>query len=209
MNIIRKPFRYSYSSVIYYLIGITVLVNLAQRLFPQISYYLAMYPPLVIYKGWVWQFITYMFAHDPRGFSHILFNMLGLFIFGIQVERRMGSKEFVLYYLVTGALAGVISFAVYYLTGISPFLLGASGALFAVELAFAAFFPDAIIYIWGIIPLRAPVMVLGFTALELFFSVTGTQRGVAHLTHLSGFAMGWLYLLIRFGINPWRAFRGR
>lgn len=208
MSILRRPFRYSYNGAVFYLIGITVLVYLAQRLFEPVTYYLAMNPRQVI-RGGVWQFVTYIFVHDPWGFSHILFNMLGLFIFGVQVERRMGSREFVFYYLVTGALAGVVSFVVYYLTGISPFLMGASGALFAVELAFAAFFPDAIIYIWGIIPLRAPVMVLGYTALELFFSVTGMRSGVAHLTHLSGFAAGWLYFLIRFGINPWRAFRGR
>jgi membrane associated rhomboid family serine protease len=206
---LRKPFRYSFNSVVFYVIGITVLVNLTQRLFQPVTFLLAMNPNLVIKKGWIWQLFTYLFVHDPRGFSHILFNMLGLFIFGLQVERRMGSKEFILYYFVTGTLAGLISFAVYVFAGVAPFLMGASGALFAVELAFAAFYPDALIYIWGIIPLRAPVMVLGYTALELFFSFTGMQRGVAHFTHLSGFAVGWLYFLVRFGINPWRAFRGR
>ena len=208
MNILRKPFRYSYSSVVFYLIGITVLVYLAQRLHPVVTAYFSMNPWYVLH-GYIWQFVTYMFVHDPRGITHILFNMLGLFIFGLQVERRMGSREFVLYYLITGTLAGVISFIVYYLSGISPFLMGASGALYAVQLAFAVFFPDAIIYIWGIIPLRAPVMVLGFTGLSLFFSLTGMQSGVAHLTHLSGFIVGWLYFVIRFRINPWRAFRGR
>jgi membrane associated rhomboid family serine protease len=208
MNLLRKPFRYSNSSVVFYLIGINVLVYLAQRLFPHVTYYLSMIPGLVL-EGWVWQFVTYMFVHSPQGFSHILFNMLGLFIFGVQVERQMGSKEFVLYYLLTGALAGVISFVWYYVTRTPAILMGASGALYAVQLAFAVFFPNAIIYIWGIIPLRAPVMVLGFTALSLFFSFTGMQGNVAHLTHLSGFAVGWLYFLVRFGINPWRAFRGR
>ena len=208
MKILRKPLRYNYNSVVYYIIGITVLVYLAQRLYPTITFLLSMNPRQVMHGG-IWQFVTYMFVHDPRGFSHILFNMLGLFIFGLQVERRMGSSEFVLFYLVTGTLAGVISFVVYYFSGISPFLMGASGALFAVQLAFAAFFTDAIIYIWGIIPLRAPVMVLGFTGLSLFFSLTGMQSGVAHLTHLSGFVVGWIYLVIRFGLNPWRAFRGR
>ena len=194
--------------MVYYLIGVNVLVFLAQRLFPMTTYYLAMIPDAVLH-GWVWQVATYMFVHAPRNFTHILFNMLGLFIFGIQVERRMGSKEFLLYYFVTGTLAGVISFAVYYFTNTPAILLGASGAVFAVELAFAVFFPDAIIYIWGIIPIRAPILVLGYTALELFFSVTGMQSGVAHLTHLSGFAVGWMYFLIRFRINPWRTFRGR
>jgi len=215
MNIIRKPFRYNYTSVVFYLIGINVLVYFAQHIFWNIgpynislTDYLAMRPGLVL-RGWVWQLVSYMFVHAPRSWTHILFNMLGLFIFGVQVERRMGSREFLLYYFITGTLAGVISFAAYYITDTPAILLGASGAVFAVELAFATFFPDAIIYIWGIIPLRAPVMVLGFTALELFFSVSGMQSNVAHLTHLSGFAVGWLYFLVRFRTNPWRAFRGR
>jgi membrane associated rhomboid family serine protease len=117
----------------------------------------------------------------------------------------MGSREFLLYYLLTGALAGIFSFVIYYITGKSNVaLIGASGALFAVLLAYAVFFPDSIIYIWGILPLRAPVMVLVYTVLELIFSVSRHASGVAHLTHLAGFGCGWLYFLIRFGINPWR-----
>ena len=159
--------------------------------------------PAAVTHGWVWTFVTYMFIHG--GFSHILFNMFGLFIFGTHVERQMGSREFLLYYIVTGTLAGVFSFFVYYATGnYMVALMGASGALFAVELAYAVFFPDSILYIWGIIPLRAPVMVLGFTALELIFSLTARNSSVAHFTHLAGFAVGWLYFMVRFGINPWR-----
>ena len=117
----------------------------------------------------------------------------------------MGSKEFLLYYIVTGALAGVFSFAVYYLTGdyLVP-LIGASGALYAVQLAYAVYFPTSVIYIWGILPLRAPVMVLVFTVLSLFFVLTGSGGNVAHLTHLAGFAFGWLYFMLRFGVNPWK-----
>jgi membrane associated rhomboid family serine protease len=66
-----------------------------------------------------------------------------------------------------------------------------------------------VVYIWGILPLRAPVMVLGFTAIELFSSVFGFRSGVAHLTHLAGFAWGWVYFLARFGANPWRSFTRR
>jgi membrane associated rhomboid family serine protease len=208
MNILRRPFRYRFSSVVFYLIGINILIFILSRrmFFPQLTYLLALFPPFVR-AGWIWQFVTYMFAH--AGWQHLLFNMLGLFVFGYQVERRLGSSEFLLYYLLTGTLAGLVSFGFYCFTGANTLLLGASGALFAVELAFATFFPSSIIYIWGIIPLRAPVMVLGYTALQLFFSFTGFQPGVAHLTHLSGFAMGWLYIVLRFGINPWREFRGR
>lgn len=212
MNIIRRPFRYRNDNVVYWLIGINVLVFIMTQFLGWefrgfLTLRLSMIPAMVM-RGWIWTFVSYMFLHG--GFSHILFNMLGLFIFGTQVERQMGSLEFLLFYLMTGILAGVFSFAVYCLTGAyGVILMGASGALFAVELAYAVFFPDSIIYIWGILPLRAPVMVLGFTALELFFSVTGMNSGVAHFTHLAGFGFGWIYFLARFGMNPWRRLTGR
>lgn len=167
-----------------------------------LEYALAMMP-LAVLHGWVWSFVTYMFMHGSV--THILFNMLALFIFGTHVERQMGSREFLLFYFVTGILAGILSFAVYVATkNYFVILVGASGALFAVQLAYAVFFPDSTIYIWGILPVRAPVMVLGFTALEIFFTITGGGGNVAHLTHLAGFAFGWLYFVIRFGISPLR-----
>jgi len=211
-SIIRRPFKYSNNGAVYWLIGINVLIFAAMQLLGQRFSYnmtviMAMIPSLVTQEKWIWTFVTYMFLHGS--FSHILFNMLGLFIFGMHVERQMGSREFLLYYFVTGTLAGVLSFCIYYATGNNVMLMGASGAIFAVELAYAVFFPDSIIYIWGILPLRAPVMVLGFTALELFFSLTGGRGNVAHLTHLAGFAFGWIYFLIRFAMNPWRRLTGR
>lgn len=205
MNSLKRSFRYSYGNATLYIILANVLAFGFQWIFPALRYYMAMIPGAVL-DGWVWQFFTYMFAHGSV--SHILFNMLALFIFGTQVEQTLGTKEFLVYYFVTGILAGVFSFGVYVLSGsYNIVLLGASGAVFAVELAYAALFPRAVLYIWGILPLRAPVMVLGFTALELVFSITGLQNGVAHLTHLAGFGFGWLYFLIRFGKNPWRMFR--
>jgi len=210
MNIIRRPFRYSYNNVVFVLIGLNVLVYVAMFLFNDLNLIprLSMIPLVVIRRGWIWQFVTYMFVHDPRSISHLLFNMLALFIFGRQVEWKMGSREFLLYYLATGALAGIFSFAVYVFTGLVwVSLMGASGAVFAVQLAFAAFFPRSVVYLWGILPLKAPVMVLGFTALEVFFLMTGRGGNVAHTTHLAGFAFGWIYFMIRFGLNPWREMR--
>jgi membrane associated rhomboid family serine protease len=215
MQFFRKPFRYRVHNVVFILIGINVLVFIAElgsaRLFgggyiPLVEYFLSMNPGLVK-MGWVWQFVTYMFVHG--GWSHLLFNMLALFMFGLPVERRMGSSEFLLYYFVTGIAAGLFSFAVYLLTGQSPFLMGASGALFAVQLAYACFFPQAVILIFGLVPLRAPIAVLLFTGIELVSAGLGGGGNVAHLTHLAGFGAGWLYFLVRFGVNPWRAMRGR
>ena len=215
MNILRRPFRYRNDNVVFVLIGITFLIYMAQMLLrnipiinlPIISVF-SMNPVLVMRLGWVWQFVTYMFIHSPQNMGHILFNMFALFIFGRQVEWKMGSREFLLYYILTGTLAGIFSFFVYLLTGqVWVSLMGASGAIFAVQLAYAAFFPDSIVYLWGILPLRAPIMVLGFTSLELVFMFTRAGGNVAHTTHLAGFAFGWLYFTIRFGVNPWRAMR--
>lgn len=208
MNVIRRPFRYSYGNAVLVLIGINLLVFLAQSAFPGATSYLALNPIAVIQGGAFWQLLTYMFAHGS--FSHLFWNMLALFLFGTQVERHVGTKEFVLYYLVTGVLAGAFSFLVYVVTGADyVYLLGASGALFAVQLAYATFFPTSVIYIWGILPLRAPTMVLVFTGIELFSSVFGFRSGVAHLTHLAGFGFAWLYFLVRFGANPWNSLVGR
>jgi membrane associated rhomboid family serine protease len=204
MSIIRRPFRYHFSNITAILIGVNILVFLAQRFlsYNTITSLLAL-NILNVMNGDVWQFFTYMFAHGD--FNHLLFNMLALFLFGYQVEREMGSSEFLLYYLVCGTLAGALSFLFYLLTGANyVFLLGASGAIFAVQLAFAVLRPNAIIYFWGIIPLRATVMVLGATAIELGSTLLGRNSNVAHLTHLFGFAIGWLYFVIRFDANPAR-----
>jgi len=224
LNIIRRPFRYVFFNAVYWIIGINVLVFAFMYFFGDTILFhlklglyeypitfeqaMPMRPDMIVNFGWVWGFFTYMFMHGS--ISHLIFNMLGLFVFGIHVERRLGSKEFLLYYFVTGILAGILSFCIYYFTGNQRIaLVGASGALFAVMLAFAVYFPNYIVHIWGIIPLRAPVMVLGYTALELIFTISGGRGNVAHMTHLAGFIFGWLYLVIRCGINPWRYLRGR
>ena len=204
-NLIRKPFRYTYSSVSFYLIGLNLIVFMLNMLVPRSLYYLSMIPSFVL-NGWVWQFTTYMFVHS--GITHIAFNMLALFFFGQAVERRMGSREFLLFYLLTGTLAGVFSFIVYFLTGMNVVLLGASGAVYAVLFAYAAYFPDSRVFIMGIIPLKATTLVLLYTGIELFSQFTSVRSGVAHLTHLAGFGFAFLYFIIRLGINPIDSFRG-
>jgi membrane associated rhomboid family serine protease len=207
MKLIRKPFAYSYFNATLILIIVNAAVFALQNLIPYLGALLAMTPVLVL-RGCLWQFITYMFAH--ANFNHILFNMIALLVFGSRTERYMGSKEFLVYYFFTGILAGVFSFVVFLFTGAEHvMLLGASGAIFAVQLAYAAFFPDSIIYIWGILPIRAPILILVFSAIELGSMVFGAANGVAHLTHLAGFGFGWLYFLARYSANPLRMMIGR
>jgi membrane associated rhomboid family serine protease len=85
-------------------------------------------------------------------------------------------------------------------------VVGASGAIFAVELAFASFFPDTRLLIFGFLPMRAPTAVLVFAAIEVFLAFTNFNAGVAHLTHLAGILFGYGMLVLRFRINPIRVF---
>lgn len=204
-SLIRRPFRYSFGNAAIWLIAVNVLVFAVEYLLPNSIPYMAMRPELV-FAGFVWQPFTYMFVHDPSGITHLLVNMLGLLFFGPAVEKELGSKEFLLYYLLVGFLAGLFSLAVYALTGTGVWLMGASGAVFSVLLAFATLQPNSQILVWGIIPVRAPILVLGYAAIELASELFGRADGVAHLTHLAGFGFGWLYFMVRFGVNPARRF---
>jgi len=211
MRIIRQPFRnHPHYNAVYWLIGINfVFFALMHFLrFEGLIGLMSMRPYMIVRHGWVWSFVTSMFVHG--NFGHILFNMIGLFVFGARLEQEMGSKEFLLFYFVTGTLAGVFSFCFYMLAGQQyVWLMGASGAVFAVSFAYAVFFPDSIIYIWGILPVRAPIMVLGFTIIELFSAFFLRGSGVAHMTHLAGFGFAWLYFVARFNVNPWKRLRRR
>jgi len=199
--------RYTFYNASFYIIGVNILLFLLTNTSPRSLAYLALNPLAVTYRNMYWQFLTYMFVHG--GISHILFNMLGLFFFGSHVERRMGSNEFLLFYLSTGVLAGIFSFVVYVLTGATNvYLLGASGAVYAVLLAYATYYPDSTIYVMGIIPVKAPILVLGFTGLAVFSQLFSFNNGVAHLAHLAGFGFAFLYFVVRFGINPIQAFLG-
>ena len=195
----------SYTNITLKLVIINALVYLLTAyLYPRSAYYLAMIPSFVL-QGYVWQVFTYMFVHG--GFSHLLFNMLSLFIFGSMVERRVGSKEFLLFYLLTGLFSGIVSFVSYLLAGTNVILVGASGAIYGVLLMFAVFYPYARIFIFGLIPVRAPLLVVLYTVIELYSQVFGRGGNVAHLTHLSGLLFAYLYCRIRMKINPVEVFK--
>lgn len=188
------------------LIGLNLAVFMINMIFPKSLYYLAMIPSFVL-NGYLWQFVTYMFVHS--GISHIVFNMLALFFFGQAVERQMGSREFLLFYLLTGALAGVFSFVVYFFTGSNVVLLGASGAVYAVLFAYAVYFPDSRVFIFGVVPVKSTMLVIIYTLIALFSQITSFRSGVAHMTHLAGFIFAFLYFIVRLGINPFDVFRGK
>ena len=147
-----------------------------------------------------WQVLTYMFLHG--GFAHLFFNMLALWMFGMELENTWGSRKFLVYYLLCGLGAAVANMLVAPLVGQLAPTVGASGAVFGVLVAFGMLFPDRPIYIYFLLPIRAKYFVAVYMAMELFYGVTGTSDGVAHFAHLGGAAVGLLYVLIDRGMIP-------
>jgi membrane associated rhomboid family serine protease len=207
LSVVRKPFRPRYFNATLILVAINVMVYLAGAFSPNyqgyIFYYLGLVPPLTL-NGFFWQPFTYMFVH--ANLSHLFFNMLGLYMIGVFVERRVGSTEFLLYYLLCGTLAGAFSLGLDFVTGVFVPVVGASGAIYSILLLFAVLFPRERLSIWGVLPIRAPVLVLVYAAYDILSQVF-LEDNVAHLTHLAGFLFGYLYILIRFGVSPIRVFR--
>jgi membrane associated rhomboid family serine protease len=138
-----------------------------------------------------WTLFTYMFVH--AGLLHLLGNMLMLFVFGTAVESRMGSRTFILYYLMCGVGAAVFSLALSAVMPVSPFV-GASGAVLGVALAFAMYWPDAELIVFPIpMPIRARTLVMLLVGLDVLFYFLMPGDGIAHLAHVGGVAFGYLY----------------
>lgn len=174
-----------------------MLIYLATMLLPAVSR-LAAYCQLFWFQSpffHSWQFITYMFLHS--GFSHLFFNMFALWMFGRLLEFELGQRRFLTYYLVCGVGAALIQMGVAWLTGdFGIVLLGASGAVFGVLLAFGVMHPNEMIYLFPLpFPIKAKWFVLGYAVLELLLGTAGWQRGIAHFAHVGGMLWGWLLLL--------------
>src|SRR5688572_25290822 len=152
----------------------------------------ALIGPLVLVPAAIlsrpWTLLTYMFLHG--GIMHLLFNMIGLYFFGPRLEERLGGSHFIRLYLVSGLVGALLSFV------FTPYarIVGASGAIFGVMLGFAWYWPRERIYIWGVIPVEARLLVLITTALALFGGFGGGGSGTAHFAHLGGYLGGLLYL---------------
>jgi membrane associated rhomboid family serine protease len=143
-------------------------------------------PRLILVRPWT--IVTYMFLH--AGVMHLAFNMLGLFFFGPRVEERLGPRSFMNLYVISGIAGALLSL----IMGPSAAVLGASAAVFGVMLAFAWFWPDAPIHIWGVLPIKARTLVIITTVLSLWSGLGGVRSNVAHFAHLGGYAGAFLYL---------------
>ncbi len=145
---------------------------------------------------WPWQLVTYAFLHG--GFSHLLFNMLALWMFGVQIENAWGSRRFAIFYFVCVLGAAAAQLVVSTLDPALYPTVGASGGVFGILLAFGMMYPDQPIYIYFLFPIKAKWLVIGYGVLELWAGITNTQSGVAHFAHLGGMVIGF------FLIQYWR-----
>lgn len=169
------------------LLILNILMFFVQQTSPSVTPLLEFMPALVVFRPWT--VITYMFLHG--GLGHIFFNMLGLYFFGPRVESRMGSQRFIVLYLISGLVGALFSFFLAPRSGV----IGASGAVLGILMAFARFWPREKLLIWGIIPVEARWLVMIYAAMDLWSGFGGSRGGVANFAHLGGFAGAFLYLL--------------
>jgi membrane associated rhomboid family serine protease len=142
--------------------------------------------PQAVMKDWaLWQPITYLFVH--REFFHLVLNMLALWWFGADVEAAWGGKKFLRYYLFTGAGAGLVSVFFNIPT------IGASGAIYGLLLAYGMLFPDRILYLYFVVPVKAKYCVVLFGVVELLAILGGGSGGVNNIAHLSGLLFGFAW----------------
>jgi membrane associated rhomboid family serine protease len=180
------------------IIWANVAVYVLTWMFPSLMALLGLTPAAVVERWWIWQPVTYMFVH--AGTTHILFNMLGVWMFGVELERMWGTRFFVRFYAIAGLGAAATSIvwsllplpgaaALYYVPTV-----GASGALYGLLLAFAMYFPDRPILVFLLFPIPAKYFVIIMGALTFMASAGGGGSGVAHTAHLGGLVVSFLYL---------------
>jgi membrane associated rhomboid family serine protease len=164
----------------------------------RLSLYFGLSPANVFGRLQIWQPVTYMFLHG--GIFHLLFNMLALWMFGVELERMWGTKYFTKYYFVCGAGAAATTLVLSLLPGnfgtdlYTSLTIGASGAIYGILLAYALYYPDRQIMYMGIFPVAAKYFVMIMGGISLFSAMGSGGGGVAHTTHLGGLVAGYLYL---------------
>jgi len=168
-------------------------------------YILALAPVAVVFHFALFQLVTYLFLHG--NITHILFNMLALWMFGTPLEHEWGTRRFLKYYFYCGIAAGVCDVTVNALLGVwNTHTIGASGAIFGLLLAFGVLYPNQTVLMSFLFPIKAKYMVMIYAGIELLMSV-GPNTGVSSFAHLGGMAFGYIYLksrMPRMKLPDWR-----
>jgi membrane associated rhomboid family serine protease len=182
-----------------WLVIINIIVYVFELIFGKVFLTLFSLIPNLALNGFFWQFFTYMFLHAD--IMHIFLNMFALLMFGPRVELEMGTKRFLIFYLICGIGSGLLFLPLSSDTN-KP-MLGASGAIFGVLTAFGIMFPTATVFVMGYIPMPAIFAVVLFGFLEVFYGITGLEPGIANFGHLGGMITA-LILLKFFGFQKKR-----
>jgi membrane associated rhomboid family serine protease len=195
-----------FQGAVRFLILSTLAVLILQKFFDgTLFHYLGLVPVLVTERNYWWQLATYLFLHG--GVVHWLLNAIGLWMFGNILESQWGTKEFLKFFFITGIGAGLCVLI------LSPHstvpIVGFSGAVFGMLVAFPMLFPDAVIYLYFVIPVKAWHAALLFAVIEFFGGIYGGAAGISRFAHLGGMLTGYLYLRFGWQISqtlraPWR-----
>ena len=179
------------------LIAVNVAAFLVALVVPAVTRLFGLRPADVVGQLYLWQPLTYMFLHG--GLFHILFNMLALWMFGVELERMWGSRYFTKFYFVAGGGAALTTLLLSFVPGFGnevyyALTIGASGAVYGVLLAYALYFPHRPIYMYFVFPIPAKYFVMIIGAISLLASMGGPGGGIAHTTHLGGLVAAYIYL---------------
>jgi membrane associated rhomboid family serine protease len=184
----RPPWGQSFAGTV---VGKLIIANVAafvlQLLFrPHFDQVFALEPRAVVQNFYVWQVVSYMFLHG--GVWHLLFNMVVLFFFGSALEMTWGSKRFLQYYLTCGVGAGLLHMAISYNSAV----IGASGAVYALLMAYAILYPNQYVLLMFALPVKVKYLVVGLAVFDLLMGIRGGD-GISHFAHLGGALTGLLF----------------
>ena len=165
----------------------------------QINEIFGLVPARVIQDGWLWQFVTYLFLHGPP--FHLLLNMLILWYFGAEIEMRFGKAQFLFFFFLCGVGAGLFNFGInlaFAQATLGVPIIGASGAIYGLLVAYAYFFADRYFLVMFLFPMKAKYFVLLLAGIELVMGADSNPgaSNVAHFAHLGGMLVAYIYLLI-------------
>lgn len=157
---------------------------------PDLHNLFGLVPQQALFQRWIWQPVTYLFLHG--NIWHLVFNLFALWMFGMPVESQWGERDFLKYYFLCGlgAAAAHLALAPHSMIPV----IGASGSVYGLLVAFAMLYPDAVVYLYFLIPIKAAHMAILFGAIEFFAGASGSSPGVARFAHLGGMVTGYLYI---------------
>lgn len=173
--------------------GVVWGVQLVSFRWIDLSLFLGLVPVDVV-GGFVWQLATYMFLHSPVMYSHILFNLLMMWMIGGDLERHWGARKYLTYWLVCGIGAGVSVTLAGAFRGVTTPTIGASGAIYGLILAYGMIFAERRLLFMLVFPITARTMAWILFGIAFVSNLAQAADGVSHVAHLGGMVVGWLYL---------------